>query len=329
MSFQRVFRVLVLPAALVFGACIGEIGPAGSSTSGSSSSSGSACTATSLDPPTDEPVSTCAEPVKPCPMYRIQLQGDPTNIAADRAKYKAAFGSACYVAAANNAFNCYFKDLETACKQGLRVPEVYGALPYSDKYDTECHEVGNGLFERQVGPDPANKMYVYFENAPVETSLIDVDAGAPLEVNGPYRNLPQLTTVKAGGDFDCSTGLPGPNGGTLEQREWILQVNRNANGGKIRSDLAGFTWHCEDKCGKPTICTEPEFLKAGPSNDPEAAQVHHVQRRKDLRRCDWGTNGNSNAAVISRKLNRFLWYKYPSKEEVEQINKVLPYTYTP
>lgn len=285
------------------------------------------CKASAEDTPPEEPSTACAEPVKPCMMYRIELQGDPTKIAADRAKYKAAFGSACYVAAANNAFNCYFKDLETACKQGLRVPEVYGALPYSDKYDTKCHEVGNGLYERQVGPDPANKMYVYFEDAPVETSNIDVDGGAPITINGPYRNLPQLTTVKAGGHFYCSTGLPKPGGGTLSQRDWLIQVNRKANDGGIRSDMAGFVHPCETGC--PEICTEPEFLKEGPKNDPLAAQVNHVARKTGLRSCPWGSNANGNAAVISRRLNLYLYNKYPTKKEVEQINKVPPYTYTP
>jgi len=123
------------------------------------------CTALDPEPPVEEPSTACAEPVKPCMRYRIQLQGDPTNIAADRAKYKAAFGSACYVA-----------------------------------------------------PDAKHR---------------------------------------------------------------------------------------------------------------DAARVHHVVRRTDPRGCKWGSNANGNAAVISRGLNGHLHNKYPLKEEVEQINKVPLYTYTP
>src|SRR5262249_19855814 len=49
-------------------------------------------------------------------------------------------------------------------------------------------------------------------------------------------------------------------------------------------------------------------------------------RRVDKHSCPWGTNSNKNAAVISLKLNRFLWYKYPSEDEVVRINQVPPYT---
>jgi hypothetical protein len=306
--------VLGFVAAGTMGACAGDDPAPGE------------CAAPDPEPPVEEPSTACAEPVKPCMLYRIQLQGDPTNIAADRAKYKAAFGSACYVAAANNSFNCYFKDLKTACDNGFLVPKVYGAAEYEGNFP--CVPDGNGIWSRQVGSDPAVKMYVFLENAPVETSLIDVD-GIPTEINGPYRNLPQLTTVKVGGGFDCKTGIPGPDGGTLEQRQWILQVNRNGNDGGIRSDLAGFEYPCKDECGKLTKCTEPEFLKEPDAKHRDAARVHHVVRRTDLRGCDWGTNANSNAAVISRGLNGHLYNNYPLKKEVEQINKVPPYTYTP
>jgi hypothetical protein len=172
-------------------------------------------------------------------------------------------------------------------------------------------------------PDVANKIQINYQAAPRETPLIEID-GVPTEVNGPYRNLPQVTPVKPGEDFYCSTGLVGEDGSPLNQKDWILQVNRKANGGKIRSDLAGFTYPCKTGC--PEICTEPEFLKAGAQYDPLAAQVHHEVRRKDLRGCDWGTNANSNAAVISGRLNRYLKNKYPSADEVKRVNQVPAYT---
>lgn len=60
--------------------------------------------------------------------------------------------------------------------------------------------------------------------------------------------------------------------------------------------------------------------------DPNAARVHHIVRRRDLRGCDWGTNANKNAAVISDKLNNRLKNYYPSANEVNQINNVAPYS---
>lgn len=284
----------------------------------------STCSATDPDPPPEEPPTACAEPVKPCPMFRIELQGDLTKPEV-RANYKAAFVSACYVAATSDTFNCYFKDLETACAKGFSVPKVYGAAEYEGEFP--CVPDGDGIWSRQVGSDPAIKMRVYLENAPVETSNIDVDGGASIAINGPYRNLPQLTTIKPGEDFYCKTSIPGPDGGTLSQRDWFIQVNKSANDGGIRSDMAGFVHPCKTGC--PDLCTEPTFLEEGNQYAALAPQVNHVARRKDLRSCDWGSNANSNAAVISGRLNRYFKNKYPLKDEVEHVNKAPPYTYTP
>jgi hypothetical protein len=103
-----------------------------------------------------------------------------------------------------------------------------------------------------------------------------------------------------------------------------LQVNRAAHLDKqIHSDLAGFEYPC-DGPGKP-MCKEPLVLQIVSPNDPDAAQVHHVVRANDLRCCPWGTNSNTNAAVISRKLNIILTNSYPSAAEVLQINQVTPY----
>lgn len=315
-TFVLLSVVLGFGGAVLMGACAVAFTP-----------EEAACSTAEPEPPAEEPTTCGTATGEPCMRYRIELLGNPSMDPVLRAKYKARLGSACYVAATNNTFNCYYEDPIKACKAVLLVPVAFGAADYEDHPET-CKAINATLWSLQTGPDPANLSYIYYENAPVETSLIDVDGGAPLAVNGPYRNLPQKTTIKAGGDFDCKTGIPGPDGGTLEQREWILQINRAANGGKIRSDLAGFTYPCKTGC--PELCTEPEFLNEPPTKvgmyDAKAARVHHVVRRKDLRRCDWGTNANGNAAVISEKLNRFLWYKYPAADEVNQINNVPPYT---
>jgi hypothetical protein len=92
----------------------------------------------------------------------------------------------------------------------------------------------------------------------------------------------------------------------------------------IHSDLAGFTYPCEDDCGKPKVCTEPLILNTT-GKDPNAAQVHHEVRKTDQRGCPWGTNSNRNAVVISARLNKHLYNNYPSAAEVIQVNKVPPY----
>ncbi len=324
MNFQRVFRELMLAGTLVLGACAAPPGP-----------NPSECSVTAVDPPVDEPTTTCADPVTGCKRFYLPLLGDLTNPVL-RAKYKAAFGSACYVAA-NDTFGCWYKEEDIlgpkkdghgqACIDAKNIGNVSGLAKYDQDY--WCKKVPNtDDYSVQVGPDVAIVLNIKLGDAPVETSFIDVDGGAPLEVNGPYRNLVEATTVEPGKEFYCTSGQPGSDGGTLDQREWILQVNRKANGGKIRSDLAGFMYPCRKGC--PQICTEPEFLNEPPppdaGYDPNAARVHHIVRKKDLRGCDWGTNANGNAAVISDKLNIRLKNYYPSANEVNQINKVAPYS---
>jgi hypothetical protein len=242
-----------------------------------------------------------------------------------RSKYIATFGSACYMSE-GGTFDCFYKKWQDACADAAKIGEVSGNAPFDKGYT--CQPVGNGDYTLQIGSDVANYITINYQPAPRQSPLIEVD-GVPTEINGPYRNLPQMTTVKPGADFDCKTGIAGEDGGTLTQREWILQINRNANGGKIRSDLAGFTYPCKTGC--PEICTEPEFLedpadKNSPRYDPYRAEVNHEVRKTDKRGCEWGTNANKNAAVISGRLNRYFYNNYPLKAEVEQINKVPPYT---
>ncbi|MDI1432696.1 hypothetical protein [Polyangium sorediatum] len=265
---------------------------------------------------------------KPCMLYRIPLVGNPKEDVALRSKYIAAFGGACYMSEAGT-FDCFYRTWEAACADAVKIGEVSGNAPYDKGYT--CQPVaGTEDYSLQVGSDPANKIPITYEDAPLQSSLIEIKT-VPTEVNGPYRNLVEVTPIKPDKGFYCSSGQVGADGMTLDQREWILQVNRKAHGGKIHSDLAGFTWPCKDENCKPTMCTEELILKDPaaqdtPENDPDAAQVHHVVPRRDLRSCPWGTNAYKNAAVISRRLNRFLYYKVPPEKEVVQINKVPPYT---
>ncbi|MDI1446959.1 hypothetical protein [Polyangium sp. 6x1] len=264
----------------------------------------------------------------PCKAYSIPLLGNPKDNAALRNKYKAAFGGACYMSAGPiPTFGCFYKPSQMtpkgkACTDAQKIPEVFGAAPYDKGY--ECQKVeGTKDWWLQVGPDPAIKIDITYLDAPLETSLIDVN-GVPTAINGPYRNLPEPPRVEVGRDFHCASGQVGADGTSLTQWEWIRQVNRKAHGGVIHSDLVGFEYPCNGP-GNP-MCPEPLVLKDGPKDDPDAAQVHHEVRAKDLRGCKWGTNSNKNAVVISRKLNIYLSNKYPSKEEVDRVNQVPPYT---
>ena len=275
-----------------------------------------------LDPgvtPPDTPTECPAPIEKPCMRYRIPLFGNPSTDVALRNKYIAAFGTACYMSEANT-FDCFYKEWKAACADAVKIAEVAGAAPYDKGYT--CQPVGNGDYTLQVGPDVANKITINYQAAPRQTPLIEID-GVPAEVNGPYRNLTEPQMLGPGNDFYKKT--VDKNGKLVVQHDLILNVNRDAHGGQLHSDLAGFTYPCEED-GKSTMCTEPLVLKATPPYDPEAAQVHHVVRRKDKRCCPWGTNSNKNAAVISRKLNAYLTNNHPSADEVKQINQIPAYT---
>lgn len=259
-------------------------------------------------------------------LFYLPLLGNPHKDEALAAKYRAAFGDACYKSdVPTPTFNCFYKKADVAgtatkegkaCADAKMIATIFGASPYADQY--KCEPSGSD-YSLQVGPDVSNVIYIKYGEAPLETSLIDVN-GVPTAINGPYRNLPEPPNVKVGGSFHCASGQ-GPN---ITQWDFIIATNRKAHGGVIHSDFAGFTWPC-DEPGKP-ICTEETELIKGSSDLAKAVQVHHEVRATDRRRCDWGTNSNSNAVVISWKLNRYFWYRYPSANEVNWVNNIPPYT---
>jgi hypothetical protein len=275
----------------------------------------------------------------PCKRYRIPLLGNPSLDLALRAKYIAAFGDACYLSdAPTPAFNCFYEKVEKACEDAKKIADLFGAASYSDKY--ECEPIaGTENYSLQVDSDPANNIIIYFEPAPRQTPLVEVD-GVPTEVSGPYRHLPELKDLWPGNDFYCDSGMVGADGTSLRQRDWILQVNRNAHKGdagvgEIHSDLAGFKWPCtvmNENCEEvATVCEEPLVLhdpdvKPPPFDPGSVAQVHHVVPMKDKRRCPWGTNSNKNAAVISRRLNIYFTNDNPPAEEVKRLNSAPAHT---
>jgi hypothetical protein len=266
----------------------------------------------------------------PCMRYKIPLAGNPSTDVALRSKYIAAFGSPCYLSVAST-FDCFYQEKEVkgkACDDAKRIAEVYGAAPYDKQYG--CAPIpGTEDYSLQVGSDVANKIIINYQAAPRQTPLVVVD-GMPTEVSGPYRDLVDPADVAPGYKFEGNSGMVDVDGGFLEQREWVLAVNRKKNGGKIRSDLAGFKFPC--KKGSPDICTELDFLEDPDSKEKSpffadtVAQVHHVVPRKDKRCCPWGTNTYKNAAVISAKLNRFFTNDDPPQEEVKRLNNATAYT---
>jgi hypothetical protein len=267
-----------------------------------SGSSGSGPGGSGGGPPNPDQPAECPATIDvPCMRYRIPLDGNPSTDVALRDKYIAAFGSACYMSAADTpTFDCFYQKWQDACADAVKIAEVYGAAPFDEGYT--CQPVGNGDYTLQVGPDVANKITIHYQPAPRQTPLVEID-GVPTEVSGPYRNLVEPADVGPGNKFDRDSGMVDADGGSLEQRQWVLEVNRKKNGSQIHSDLAGFTWPCKGEDGGLTTCEEPDFL-GDPDKKPleypaTEAQVHHVVPVKDERCCPWGTNSYKNAAVIS------------------------------
>jgi hypothetical protein len=257
--------------------------------------------------------------------YHIPLDGNPSFDVALRNKYIAAFGSACYVSEVGT-FDCFYQKSQDACDDAVKIGEVSGNAPYDTGYTCQP-VVGTYDYSLQIGPDVANKIFINYQAAPRQTPLTEIN-GMPTEVSGPYRNLTDPAGVGPGDPFlGNNSGIPDGDGGVLDQQKYVLQVNRKQNGGKIRSDLAGFTWDCEGADGGKTKCVEPDVLP-DPQDFSGATQpnVHHVVPRKDKRCCPWGTNSYKNAAVISRGLNAFFTNNNPPEEEVTRLNDAGAYT---
>jgi len=309
----------------MLGVVVGFVGATMTGACGGSGPSESGCPAPDV-PPSDT-ATTCPAPVEePCMRYRIPLDGNPSTDVALRDKYIAAFGTACYMSEANT-FDCFYEDWQDACADAVKIAEVYGAAPFDKGY--MCQPVGNGDYTLQVGPDVANKITINYQAAPRQTPLVEVD-GVPTEVNGPYRNLAEPKTLGPDEDFYCDSGQVGADGLGLTQHDWILQVNREAHGGQLHSDLAGFTWLCKRKnenCEEVVeVCKEPDVLPDPEDPARTYPNVHHVVPRKDKRNCPWGTNSNKNAAVISAELNQYFTNNNPPAEEVKMLNNAKAYT---
>ena len=247
----------VLALGLIEAGMMGACGSSDPGTSASTSSGG---------PP--NPQAECPATVEvPCMRYHIPLVGNPSTDVALRSKYIAAFGAACYMSEFDT-FDCFYLKWQAACADAVKIGEVSGNAPYDKGYT--CQPVGNGDYTLQIGSDIANYITINYQAAPRQTPLVEVD-GMPTEVSGPYRNLTDPAGVAPGNKFNWDSGMVDADGGALDQQKWILQVNKNANDGGIRSDLAGFKWECDEVDGGKTTCEEPAFLDdpEDPEDDPE------------------------------------------------------------
>lgn len=265
-----------------------------------------------------------------CMRYKLPLFGNPSFDADLRQKYIDAFGDEhCYMSYVNT-FDCFYKKWEDACDDAVHIAAVAGAYPYEPGY--VCQPIAaTGDYTLQVGPDVANKITINYQHAPRQTALVQLIAEnyvspRPVEVSGPYRNLPDPADVEPGALFNCVA--VNSNGNFMSQKDRILEVNRNANRGELHSDLAGYQFPCVIS-GASQTCIEPVHLAEPTASnvfDPGLkAQVHHVVPRKDKRSCPWGTNSYKNAAVISARLNQYFSNKNPPSSEVLQLNNAPAY----
>lgn len=117
----------------------------------------------------------------------------------------------------------------------------------------------------------------------------------PNATPGPYAHLSDGTKVEPGRAFQT------------QQREAILEANRQKNGGKLISDDPNDPWF-----GKELQGPGPRRF-GGDTVPPNEAQIDHIIPRTGPDGKPLGTNDYSNARVISAEYNNFLRNKKPPK----------------
>ena len=96
----------------------------------------------------------------------------------------------------------------------------------------------------------------------------------------PYSSLEDPPNVAPGKDF------------TAAQKRQIIELNRQKNGGVVRSDYSG------------KLLYPPEKSMKGITPSPDEWQIDHI-----IPKSMGGTNSFSNAQVLSREENRLKWDK--------------------
>ena len=102
--------------------------------------------------------------------------------------------------------------------------------------------------------------------------------GATSQASTPYANLVDPPGVGPGKDF------------TANQKVQIIQQNKRANGGVVRSDLSGIE------------LIQPSKSMKGVTPSPLEWQIDHI-----VPKSAGGTNSFANAQVLSRYENRIKW----------------------
>jgi len=102
----------------------------------------------------------------------------------------------------------------------------------------------------------------------------------PTKNNAPYSHLEDPENVGPGKDF------------TAKQRQVIIEENMKQNNGTVLSDSS------------KGILSQPEKSMKGVTPSPDEWQIDHIIPKKA-----GGTNGYSNAQVLSRFENRLKWDK--------------------
>lgn len=261
----------------------------------------------------------------------------------------------------DGSFRCFFREAEKACQAYAKAHQNdHPAFPnpfcgcgyYVNTTDIKC-----GWCKKQTGC--SNGQFIAGDKCPDNTDPFNLDdiylsqipeyayrSYCALEVNGPYRNLyadaPEQYTV-CGTEYTPIIGMEF----VRDQRNKVKAANRNKNGGKIKSDLAGFCYdppkgnvrNCikqhstiTGKCEEPGL--GPNEYLTGKRYEKNEPQVHHVVPSKDRRGCPCGKNSVKNAAIISAQLNQyflnrnrtgFLFDCTSGMTEIDKVNGLVPY----
>lgn len=190
-----------------------------------------------------------------------------------------------FVSKAFNAVGSFFgtirDGISSAVSGGAR--SVMGiANTYSGGSTTEAMASGDENAVYQSLNNEAAGLYNVVPEVAGEVAATLVEIVAAETFIGPkrvkskpnYSSLPEPKNVSVGKKF------------TQTQKARILQANRDANGGVLRSDKSG------------QVLNNPVQSKKGVKANMKQAEVDHVKARSK-----GGTNSNNNAQVLSKKEN--------------------------
>ncbi len=243
-------------------------------------------------------------------------------------KFLSTFPTNCdnsYIVNGSPYLTCYWSDHTSACKAQIQV----------ENWAHTANTMWTFISDTQSTGDPNKyicKYKVYGVTSVFVDRFVDLEpvyfqpyqSHCDIPVEGPYRDCSAKgydVNSQRGAEFSKS-----------RQKPKILQMNAANNNGKLKSDLAGYTYPKpkNGECIKrkdpndPNLCVEPDtFTKLrGLLTSPE---IHHVIPRNDRQGCPCGKNSMKNAVVISKQLNiHFLNYKRPT-DEITRVNKSKPF----